>query len=352
MMQPFLKPHGIRTSYLNIDSTMDVAWESIAHNPANFTLSMPNSTRTNKIWKISPHTLVVPRMFPNIYAPDNQMSWYQRQVVEIPTGNPDEYLRTVSPFWTVTKSMTFPSGAWNVERIVSAINAVTGVNEVWSFDPDTRALLVMKTPSDPPIIFGVFTDPGHVTPPISYANMTYIVEPPDTHIFDPLGLEKNASLFSNLHLSPNLVLTDPNTFDNLNGSNLNSRNAFPLFDRSLHDYASWSSLLYASPPSNTPNLAGPVVVHVSLSDLGDSSTVDAESGVLQDVITSINIGDVDFGAFKSREINDLDGESIEYQQARNISRFSVKLLDSRNRQLTLPRNFPVFLKLQMVHTTD
>jgi hypothetical protein len=352
MQTTFLKPRGIRTSYLNIDSKMDVAWESIAHNPANFTLSLPNSIRTNKIWKISPHTVVIPRMFPNIYSPDNQINWYQRQVVEIPTGNLNEYLRTVSPFWTVTKSLTLPTGQWNVESIVAAINTVSGANEVWSFDPTTQTFLVTKTPTDPAVVFGVFIDPAHVPPAVSYANMTYIAEPPDTHLFDALGLEKNASLLSTLPLSPSLLLTDPDTFDNLVGSNLAGRNAFPLFDRTLHSYSSWAVTPYSSLPSNMPNLAGPVVIHVALSDLGDSSTVDAESGVVQDIITSVNIGDVDFGTFKTREINDLDGEAIEYQQARNVSRFNVKLLDSRNRQLVLPRNFPIFLKLQMIHTTD
>lgn len=349
-MTQFLKPHGIRTSYLNIDSTMDLKWESSAHNPADVYLDLPNAIRTNKIWKISPHTVVIPRMFPNIYSPDTTLQWYQRAVVDIPTGVINQVLRTVAPNWTVTRSLTLPDGQYNVQTLLAAINVATGANEVWSFDPITSCFIVDVTPPTTPITWGLLTSPA--PPAYPYANMTYIVEPLGSHLFDPLGLEKEASILSSLPLSHVLNPIDPNTFDNLDGSNLAGRNAFPLFDRTLQSYALWAANHYTSTPSNQPNLAGPVVIHVRISDLGDSSTVDAQTGTVQDIVTSLNIGDVDFGTFKSREIKDLDGEGIEYQQARNVSNFRVSLLDSRNRQLSLPRNFPFFMKLQMVHSLD
>lgn len=345
-----LQHRSLRTSYLNIHSNMDVKWETAEHNPADLSLSLPNSIRTNKIWKVLPHTLVVPRMFPNIYAPDNRLLWYQRQVVELPTAVPDRYLRTVSPVWTVTRSLELPTDMWNVEKILAAINAVTGVNEVWTYDSDLQCFVITATPSGPPVVFGYFDDPGHVEPAVTYASMTYVVEPIGTHLFSPLGLEKTASLMTLLPLSPVFVPDVPSTFDNLLGSNISGRNAFPLFDRSAHSYAIWGSNEYVTSRGNPPNLAGPVIVHVSIGELGDSSTVDAETGLVQDIITTINLGDVEFGTWKERLGE--SGEGVEYQQARNISSFRVRLLDSRNRQLVLPRNFPIFLKLQMVHGVD
>ncbi len=89
-----------------------------------------------------------------------------------------------------------------------------------------------------------------------------------------------------------------------------------------------------------------------ITDLGDSSTVDAETGLLQDIVTSVNLGDVPFGTVKERLGNDSEIEGIEFQQARNISNFRVRILDSQNRQLSLPRNQKVFLKLQMIHSAD
>ena len=296
--------------------------------------------------------LTVPRMFPTIYAPDNVMVWYRRKVIEVPTGAPDTYLRTVEQKWTEVKRLTFPDGMWNQDTVLNHINAFTGPNEVWSFDALSQSFVFTVTPTDPPIVWGEFVDPGHVTPPVSYANMTYIGEPSGTHLFDPLGLEKNAFSLSGLPLSPALNPYDPNTFDNIKGTNLDSRNVYPQFDRTLHSYAAWAANPFNSPTNNSPNLAGPVIVHLAMTDLGDSSTIDALSGTATDIITSINLGDTDFGAFKSREIRDMEGEGVEYQQARNIANFQVRLLDARNRQLTLPRNFPVFIKLQLVHSVD
>lgn len=352
MLNGILKPHGIRTSYFNIHSNMDIQWETAIHNPANFTIILPNSTRTNRIWRISTNMLTVPRMFPTIYAPDNVMVWYRRQVIEVPTGTPDTYLRTVEQKWTEVKRLVFPDGMWNQDLILAHINAFTGPNELWSFDTASQSFVFTVTPTDPPIVWGIFVDPGHVPPPVTYANMTYIAEPFGTHLFDPLGLERNASVLSSLPGPTALNPLDPNTFDNIINTNLDSRNVYPQFDRTLRSYAAWSSTVFNSPPNNPPNLAGPVTVHLSITDLGDSSTVDALSGTPTDIIASINMGDVDFGTFKSREINDMEGEGIEYQQARNIANFQVRLLDARNRQLTLPRNFPVFVKLQLVHSVD
>lgn len=336
---------------------MDLLWETDQHNPANVEIALPNSSRTKKVWKLTPHTTVIPRMFPNIYAPDNVISWYQRQVLELPTGDPTIWVRTVDEKWTETRRLVIPPRIWNVDSLLVFINAaLVGSGEVWTFDPITSSFVVTVTPSAGPIVFGPFVVvPPHVTPAVSYANMTYIVEPffpIATHVFDALGFERVASTLSHLNLSLVFNAGDPNTFDNLFQSNIGGVNAFPLFDRTSHNYASWATAVYISPQNNQPNLAGPTVVHVAITDLGDSSTVDAGSGLLLDVITSVNLGDVDFGTFKERIVNDQDAEAIEYQQARDISKFRVTVLDSKNRQLVLPRNFPVFVKVQLIHSLE
>jgi hypothetical protein len=346
-----LKPHGVRLSYLNINSTMDPLWELSSHNPADFVIQVPNSLRTSKIWRIVNNTCVIPRMFPNIAAPDNGLAWYQREVVEIPTAAPNVWLRTVSPVWTLRMSLFFEPGIWNVDLILAKLNSVTGPNEVWAFDAVNGCFVVTETPTAPPVVFGTFFDPVHVPPPVTYANMTYLAEA-GGHVFDVLGLEKQASIATNLPLSPALVPTSPDTFDNLTGSNLDSKNVLPLFDRSAHDYTTWATVPFISPLNNKPNLSGPVVVHVVLADLGDSSAVEAKNGMLQDIVTSVNLADVEFGAFKAKEVNDVEGEGIEYVAPRNISQFRVKLLDTQSRQLYLPRNYPVHLKVQLLCSSE
>lgn len=351
-----LRPQGIRSTFVNLSSEMDLQWESAQHNPANVEIALPNASRTKKVWKLTPHTTVIPRMFPNIYAPDNVLTWYQRQVLELPTADPTIWLRTVDEKWTETRRLVFPPRIWNVDAILVFINAaLVGTGQVWTFDPVTLSFVVTVTPSAPAIVFGFFVDGAHVPPAVTYANMTYIVEPffpTETHLFNVLGFERVASTLTSLPLSLSFNPLDPNTFDNLFRSNLSDRNAFPLFDRTSRSYAVWAVAVYVSPQNNQPNLAGPTVVHVAITDLGDSSTVDAGSGLLLDIITTLNLADVDFGMFKERIVNDQDAEAIEYQQARDVSKFRITVLDSKNRQLALPRNFPVFLKVQLIHTLE
>lgn len=361
MLNAGLKPQGIRTTYIEIDSTMDPGWGTATYNPANFMISLPNAIRTNKVWKVSPNLISVPRMFPNIMPPDDTLVWYQRQVIEVATSLPNYWLRTVAPNWTATRTLAFPQQIWNLTTLLAYINAATGANEVWSFDTTNGCLSQAVTPpSGGPIAFGIFYDPAHVPPAVTYANMTYVIEGNGGHVFDVLGLEKQAIAATSNLLSPVLLAgnplvpfpPDPNSFDNIVGSNLEGFHCYPLFDRTLHNYTSWSTLNWASPVNDSPNLGGPSIVHIKVADLGDSSSVDSKTGTVQDILATVAVADVNFGEFKSKEIRDVEGEGIEYQQARNISKFQVMLLDARYRQLSLPINYPVHLKLQMLSVID
>jgi len=347
-----LHPRGVDTFFLNISSKDDLHWHDSTHNPADFTLALPNSDKTNGVLRILPHTTVIPRMFPNVYAPDNAMVWYQRQVLELPTASPTIWFRTVDEKWTATKTLIIPDRIANIDQLLVLINTVAGPAEVWTFDSSLNTFVVTVTPPGPPIVFGDFVDGAHVTPPVTYANMAYIAEPTNTHLFDVLGLERVASTTAHMPLSVIFDASNPNTFDNLVNSNLANRNTFPLFDRVAHSYSTWASAVYVSPQNNAPNLAGPVVVHVHVTDLGDSCTVDAATGFTSDIITTMNMADVAFGTYKERIANEAEAEAIQYAQARNLSNFRVRLTDSQNRQLTLPRNFPFFLRLQMFRVSS
>ena len=338
-----------RVSYLDISSTDDVQYNSVQHNPANFTININNPNKTNNVTRLSYNTISIPRMFNTIYAGNNTLVWYKRQVLEIlqPNQPPNTYLRTVATNWTETRRLVLPDGQLNINDVLTAINTLTGASEVWSYDSTNRTVVIVATPPGPTITFGLFVDPGHVTPPVSYANMTFL-SAGGTDMFETLGLQRASDLFLSQEDNVSFDQFDPNSFDTTKGSNLEGMVVFPLFDRTLHNYQKWATLVYTTPRMLAPNFAGPTIIKVQIRDCSDSQTISAGSGKSYDVITTLNIADVPFGAEVTRQIRDVQGEGIGFIAPRDIRAISVQLLDRKFRQLTLPRNNPVHIVLQLV----
>jgi len=338
----------LRTSTLALSSEDDPTANYAGHNPASFIVDIPNATRINGVTKICPTFVSIPRMFNNIETWNNELVWWQRQVVELPTGAPDTYLRTTANDWTATHRLVIPRGIYNIYQLLDLINAEVGPDEVWSFDSTLLTVVVTKTPTDPPVAWGEFVDPGHVPPPVSYANMTY-VSSGATSFFDTLGLQKSAD--ANTHtedLSPFSQIL-PDSFDAILGSNLQTVNTVPLFDRFAHSYSVWSMDPYTTPRFNPPNLAGPSLVHLILTDVGDSSMISAGSGLASDTVASLSMTSVEWGENATRMVHDGEFEGITYMAPRNVSRFRVSVVDARLRQLSLPRNWPVRAIIQLVY---
>lgn len=341
-------PADAATSYLSISSKDDpLAWEA-SFNPANFEIVVPNSIRVQNVMRICPNYVSVPRMFPTITKYNNALYWYQRQVLELPVaGQPDYYLRTVANNWTLTNSIVLPTAQLNLSEILTRINAVTGANEIWTYDATQMSIVITKTPTAAPIAFGVFFDPAHVTPAVSYANMTFVTDL-NLDTFDTLGLQKSANYASNQLDKVGFNANDPNTFSATVGSNLEPFTTLPLFQTSV-TYQDWASDVYVTPLFNPPNIAGPTTVHVVLQDLGDGTTVSAATGTNYDVLCTMSLANVPFGQSGVKEVRDGASEGIGYRAPRNITSFKVKILDENFRELSLPRNFPVAIRVQLVY---
>ena len=222
-----------RISLLSIRSEDDPGKDFVNFNPADFKVTVPNTTKMTGVTRLC-HTMIsVPRMFDNITEFNNEIRWYQRQVREPPTNAPNIYLRTVDLAWTNTKRLLLTTGQRNIAEILAEINAFTGPNEVWSFvGPAPGHIQIDVTPTDPPIVFGEFFDGAHVEPPVTYANMMYVTGGAAS-AFDTLGLLGSPELFSAERDPYKFDQKNPDTFDARLGSNLHGVVSFPLFNRSL-----------------------------------------------------------------------------------------------------------------------
>jgi hypothetical protein len=333
-------------AYLKLSSRDATDYLSPNHNPADFIVRMGNVAHLTQVRSLTYTDITIPRMFPTIDKYNNTLSWYQRKVVIEPTEVKDYWLRTVANDWTETKRLEIPPGIKNIADILAAINAVSGPDEVWSYDSTLRSIVITTDVSGVvPVTFGVFYDAGTPATPTNYANMTYITGGGGT-LFDTLGIQRAAGVATSMEDRLVFSKTLPGSFDTTKGSNLEGKTFFPLFDRAAHNYTTWSTVDWTSPTFNPPNITGPTTIHVCLVEVGDASAIHAATGLSYDVLATVNISSVDFGQECHYQLSDKDANTLVFRSPKNIQQFHVELRDSQFRQLTLPRNYAVGINMQ------
>jgi len=343
---------GERVATLSIDSLSDPNAESGDFNPANFQINIPNTIKLQCVSGVCYNLVSIPRMFPTIGPYNNTLIFWQRPNISIPISGmgPNMWLKTVGD-WEPVLTLTLPTGQWNINDILSFINtglaSFFGATNIWSYDSNLRTISIEFDGNYE--TYGIRNSVG--PPPFVHQYMTlcYVTDG-DSELFDTLGLQGPAQIASAAESrNMNFSLYNSTTFDAVVGSSLEGIVALPLFDPSLHDILAWSQVWH-SPRYNPPNISGPTIVKVILQDLGDNSQIDAKTGVTWDVITTVDLTDVDFGFNSVKEIRDGVSEGILFSSSRHVTAFKVKLLDRKFRQLVLPRNFPVHIVLQVMYT--
>lgn len=346
---------NIGKSMIAISSASDPAWLSAAHNPASFVVDMTNTMKMTRIIRIAPNDIVIPRLFPNISEYNNILRFYSRRIIEIPSGRPapEDWLRTVGRDWEIRLQITIPEGIYNIDQILTLVNAaVVPLGQVWTFNTETASIGItanIPTPLASP--FGYFT-PAPVLPLNAWLPLVYVSGGP-SELLSTLGLEE-AAFSQSIGFSDNVPFDplNPSSFDATRATILEATPSLSLFDRERHSFSYWMSNGYTTPRLNSPNLDGPQFVHMLISELGDSSTIDATSGVLYDVVKSIEMTRVDWGARVEATINDLESEAVTFQHHRSVTGFRVRIVDSKFRSLKLPRNCEVNAKLALWFQQD
>jgi len=340
---------------LAISSASDPAWTSSNHNPASFSVDMTNTMKLNRVVRVAPSQVVIPRLFPNISEHNNVLVFYGRRVIEEPTylPAPRDWIRTVSPQWTERYRIVIPEGIYNIDQILTLINAtVTPLGQTWSFNTITMSIEITTTaPGAQTVVYGYFT-PAPVAPIDEWFPLMYVTGG-QSDLFNTLGLEA-AAFSTSVGFTDNVTFdrTNPNTFDATRGTTIDNIPALALFDREKHSYDYWLNNDYDTPPLNRPNLAGPEFVHVLISELGDSSTINATTGVLYDVVKSVEMTQAPYGERVATTITDLETDAINFQHFRSVNGFRVRIVDSKFRALKLPRNSEVNITLGIWYQQD
>lgn len=356
------------SSFLTISSTDDPNANSVFHNPADFTMSVPNSTKLNGVTRVCYNSVSIPRMF-NIITPlNNALYWWQRAVIWRPfPGPPNTWYLSVDFNWTLRQTILLPVGMPSITDIVNYINANTiyGTHETWSYDATNRQIVIKKDNPDPVIPFGTTTVSVGPPPPyaVPYANMTYLTAflvPPAkastgfTGSFDPLGLITSTD---QALLAPDTTPFDPtlpNSFASTLGSNIAGIPFLPLFQKQFPSYNTWATTSWHSndpgnPKLGPPNLNGPTVIYVVVNDIGDHSHIDGGTGTGYDAICTVNMTSAQFGTEAVKEVKDVEAEAIKLQGSRNITGLRIRLFDRFWNLLTLPRNYPVNIVLHLLY---
>ena len=353
MAQFGLRPSGIRSRFLQINSSHDVHVESLLHNPADFEVSMPNSAGCVNVWRVVPQTVSIPRAFPNIYAPSNKLILYRRRIVITDLGL-NMWTVLPSPSWEAIP-IEVPRGRYTGQRLVDFFNSHSAFGGfTWAWDTTEEKVTVMG-PSGlemPSYMFGNKDQPENPpTSPYEFMPQCYLAEGEGSHIFDVLGFTVNKFVAGgNRFISSTFDPYNLNTADCITGSAMeNAVSIVPLFDTSVHSYDAWCEPILVD-GANPANLVGPVCVNVMIKELGDGSTIDTESGKPLDVVAVVPVSSVLPFNYATYTAQDCDAEAIQFRQTRTVRSFNVQLQDQDGTVLWLPRNWPVFLRLQILQS--
>lgn len=312
---------------------------------------MPNSIGANGILRVVPHTVSVPRMFYNVYAPSNTFIMWRRKTKLEDLGL-NYWFLTGQAQWTPTL-ITIPPGIYTMQSLADQINA----------DPVNAGWIYLNYNNSPPRVdfFGPYyswTQWGNIdqpeNPPLppEYMPQTFLTEPPGSHLFDILGLG-GASFVSSPTNWLSYAFDDrvPATADSIRGTDIEKAPfVIPVFRTDSHDMGSYALAQYLIPGVNPMNLTGPVWVNVVIEELGDNSTIDTETGKPISVVACVPVSEVDNGRYSTRVVRDCDAEAIQFATERSIRSFRVRCEDINGTTLTLPRNWPILLRLQILQT--
>jgi hypothetical protein len=367
MTDTALRPKSLRSSWVQINSADDVHSEDAKHNPADFRVSMPNSLGSTNIWRVVPHTIAVPNAFPTMYAPlNNRMRLWERKIIRTQIDGA-HWNVSLDPNWTST-DIVFVQGRYtNIDVFKDLTDNMLPSGRWESFIDLLTCFVIRGVPYPQPShldtqYWGTFASELEPNGPVFFPCIAYLEELEGSHLFDVFGFGRRRfdhSTGSSLLDSVSRIFDpeNPRTVDCIAGSNLEEAKdrIIPLFDIQEQNYLNWTinPIFLDNRVFNPVNLDIPMWINVVVEELGDTSTIDTGTGNMSSVVATVCLDRLDSVwdgfHYAVRVAHDCDVEAIQFRTPRIIRNFTVKLRDERGRQLTLPRNFPVILRLQLLH---
>lgn len=368
MTDTALRPKSLRSSWVQINSGDDVHSEDAKHNPADFRVSMPNSLGSTNIWRVVPHTIAIPNAFPTFSAPlNNRMRLWERKIIRTQIDGA-HWNVSLDPNWTSTDIVFLEGRYTNLDVFKAYTNNMLPAGRWENFIDLLTCFVIRAVPYSEPShldtqYWGTFASELQPDGPEFFPCVAYLEELEGSHIFDVFGFGRRRfdhSTGSSLldSVSKAFDPENPRTVDCIAGSNLEQAKdrIIPLFDIQEQNYLNWTinPIFLDNRVFNPVNLDIPMWVNVIVEELGDTSTIDTGTGNMSSVVATVCLAAIgvlpwDGLHYAVRVAQDCDVEAIQFRTPRIIRNFTVKLRDERGRQLTLPRNFPVILRLQLLH---
>jgi len=343
---------GWVSRFLQIVSSHDIHAHAVDHNPADFTVSMPNSMGSDKIRRVVASTVSIPRRFYNIYEPNNKFILWRRPIAVAEIG--PNIWRIAGDYDWIPLEITIPPGVYTPTKLITTLTMLPGNDWIgYGYDSETGKFTINGPYYTWPF-FDVLNEPESPPAPPEFIPQCYVTEAKGSHLFDILGLvSARMRNDDTMYASPTYQFEDFLTGDNIANTSMDGYpNPVPLFNASAHNLSAYLYQSWIVPNVNPLNLEGPVWVNVVIKELGDNSTIDTETGKPLDVVATVPMTETPYNTYVTRRANDADVEGIQFKDERSVRAFKVQLQDLDGNVLVLPRNWPVFIRLQLLQTTQ
>lgn len=123
---------------LLVTSNMASSYLSVGHDPASFTIQLPNNSMTSKVVKCVPKLITVPRLFDNVTRGNNEMTI-------VITGTPDTYYPVI-----------VPTGLYSTARFIEVFNSQLPAFLHITIDPDRLVRMAPSFYSTPNIAMSAY----------------------------------------------------------------------------------------------------------------------------------------------------------------------------------------------------
>lgn len=329
---------------LSISSDMASTKGDATHNPGNFTVTMPNTVHLQRVIKITPQTIAIPKMFNNITPKNNKYKVVFVQAIPVGVNLPPP----VQNVQVDTFTMTIPVGIYTPTQLATAMNiAWTTQSNLVTAGPGVQLVDAITTNSLQ-WQFNTITNKIEMHRTIVAQNAFPIVE---VYIQDFQQSGTNQSFFDAAGLTA--YKSDVNVTGRDGVDSPITQVLHGLIWKNVN--RAIFGLIGAVPDSEVtaygfPQLDGPPLVHIVLKSNSIDSFVDGSSGSYVNVLATIPMGNATWGQCAVFDLTNIYTHDTDFDIDRDFTNWQVAITDSEYTPLTFPPNFTVSTVWRAYHT--
>jgi hypothetical protein len=315
----------------------------VTHNPGNFSITMPNTVHLQRVIKITPQTIAIPKMFNNITPKNNKYKvvFVRASVVgwnfdpPVPNVQVSTFTMTIPVgIYTPTQLATAMNIAWTTPANLATANpslqleaAIANNILQWQFNTVTNKIemhrtIVAQNASVVEVYIQDFRQTGTNQSFFDAAGLT-------AHKTDVVVTGRGGENYPITQVLPGLI------WKNVNRAIFTLIGAVPDSDVTEYGF---------------PQLDGPPLVHIMLKSNSIDSFVDGSSGSYVNVLATIPMGNATWGQCAVFDLTNIYTHDTDFDIDRDFTVWNVAITDSEYTPLTFPPNFTVSTVWRAYHT--